>query len=387
MVLNLSNFIHSLLLENETVIIPGFGAFISTYKPAEIIGNEIKPPSKEISFNKQIKNNDGRLVEIIARKAKISQNNALKRIEKARENMLYELDKGETVILENIGSLSYNEKNDIRFIPFQKDNLLLDSFGLETISKEDSIEETDEVEINAAVIQDTTEPDVEPEIHMINEGTDEIENELSVQQVPDETDKDSQPLIITGIEKENGNTPEPEPLKFSEFKPVAKDKKQEERKKKVWLWYLLILIPVLIVGYFVFNNKPKSNRKEIIQQNIKFEQPETQDEKITTTDSISNDSAQIAEEAEVTENVIQESAQQQGNNKYYLVGGGFEMEENAEKYILQLKEKGIKGFRCGKKGRLFLVGIESFDTEEEAVKSLNEHFKTDPDWILWIFKK
>ena len=105
MVLNLSNFIYSLLLENDTVIIPGFGAFVSTYKPAVILENEIKPPSKEISFTQKIKNNDGMLAEIIARKAKISQSYAMKRIEKAHENMLYELDKGETVIIENIGTL------------------------------------------------------------------------------------------------------------------------------------------------------------------------------------------------------------------------------------------------------------------------------------------
>ena len=71
--MKLAKHIHDLLLENETVIIPGFGAFISTYKPAEIGENEIKPPSKEISFTRQIRNNDGMLVTAIARKAKISQ--------------------------------------------------------------------------------------------------------------------------------------------------------------------------------------------------------------------------------------------------------------------------------------------------------------------------
>jgi hypothetical protein len=77
----------------------------------------------------------------------------------------------------------------------------------------------------------------------------------------------------------------------------------------------------------------------------------------------------------------------EGNPKYYLVGGGFKNEENVEKYILLLKEKGIEGIRLGKSGNMYLVGIASFDSEAEAFKSLNEHFKTNPDWSLWVYKK
>lgn len=118
-IVKLAKYIYDLLLENETVIIPGFGAFVSTYKPAQIGDNEIKPPSKEISFTQQIRNNDGLLVAAIARKAKISQPNALKRIERECENMLYQLDKGEDLIVENLGKLFYNKKNKIQFTSFQ----------------------------------------------------------------------------------------------------------------------------------------------------------------------------------------------------------------------------------------------------------------------------
>ena len=53
--MNIGKYVHELLLENDTVIIPGFGAFISNYKPAEIDEetNELKPPAKEVTFNAQ----------------------------------------------------------------------------------------------------------------------------------------------------------------------------------------------------------------------------------------------------------------------------------------------------------------------------------------------
>lgn len=356
MILNLSNFIHSLLLENETVIIPGFGAFISTYKPAEIQINEIKPPTKEISFTQQIKNNDGLLVEIIARNAKISQNNALKRIEKARENMLYELDKGETIIIEKVGKLSYNKKDEIQFVPFKDDNLLLDSFGLETISMKDSEEKVIEPEPVVAPII--------PETKSQEEAAPEIEEAA-----------------------ETNQEPPAEKFKFPEFQPAPKKEEPEERKRIAWYWFLLILIPILIGGYFILNSNNKSSKTEIdVEQIPTNTESEIRDETNAITDSIQTDTSAINELSN-SEEEIQETVKIQGTSKYYLVCGGFEIEENAENYILELKEKGIEGFLFGKTGKLFLVGIESFDTEAEAIKSLNEHFKTDPGLKLWIYKK
>jgi nucleoid DNA-binding protein/cell division septation protein DedD len=388
MILNLSNYIHSLLLENETVIIPGFGAFISTYKPAEINENEIKPPSKGISFTQQIKNNDGLLVEIIARKAKISQINAMKRIEKARENMFYELDKGETVVLENIGNLFYNENNEIQFVPFEEDNLLLDSFGLETISLEDSVEKMDEIETDEILVEETDDPFEGEKPNNETESIDEIESESASLPIIDESVSEVQAEKIPEVEKEIEAIQEPvsETFKLPEFKPAPKIEKPEERKKVGWYWYLLILISILIGGYFLINNNSVSDKTETnLNPYVKVEQSEIQVQTLTQPDSVKNDSGTTTIDSTVNDN--QKQALTQKTTKYYLVGGSFKSEKNVEKYILQLKEKGIESFLIGKKGSLYLIGIETFDTEPEALKSLNEHLKIYPDWNLWIYSK
>ena len=109
-------------------------------------------------------------------------------------------------------------------------------------------------------------------------------------------------------------------------------------------------------------------------------------QKIVPVDSLLNDSTSQTEgidtvETETTLNTIS------SDSNYYLVGGGFKNEENAEKFILDLKEKGIDGFKLGKKGSLFLVGIASYKTEADAYNDLNQRIRENPGWELWVYQK
>jgi nucleoid DNA-binding protein/cell division septation protein DedD len=337
------------LLENETVIIPGFGAFLSTYKPAEIRENEIIPPSKEISFTQKIKNNDGMLAEVIARKAKISQSYAMKRIEKARENMLYELDKGETVIVENIGSLVYNEKNEIQFTAFQNENLLLDSFGFEAIPLKDA--------------------DVKPADPGI------VEIPVSVGDV-----------VHSENEIETDEVAPPETFDLPKFIPAAENKKPEKKKRTVWYWYLLILIPIVVGGYLVVNKDSRKGEPQTdVKQNVAEEKQNVEAAQPTQVDSAQEIEPENSKKDSTTTKVA--PVLTGGDSKFHVIGGSFKDEENSEKYILKLKEKGINGFVLGKKGSLYLVGIESFDNEADAQELLNELVKANPGWNLWIYEK
>lgn len=368
--MKLAKYIYDLLLENETVILPGFGAFISTYKPAEIGDNEIKPPSKEISFTRQIRNNDGMLVTAIARKAKISQPNALKRIERARENMLYQLDKGEKIELEDLGTLFYNEQNEIQFLPFQDDNLLMDSFGFQTISMDDVVEEVIEPEPVEAVTENETEPEI---VENISEKIIEPETLVS------ETDNE---IISEPVAEQKTET-----IKLPQYKHEPLTEYPEERKKAGWYWYLLILIPIFIGAYFIVNKFSNSTNKEIDREAI----PQTEKQEIIVQTITPADTAVIdtfaEKEGEKTVKIEATVNSISTDTKYYLVGGGFKKEENAEKFIVRLKERGIDGFLLGQKGNLYLVGIESFNTSNEAYNSLNELIKKYPDWNLWVYKK
>lgn len=351
-IVKLAKYIHELLLENETVIYPGFGAFISNYKPAEIKENEIIPPSREISFTRQFRNDDGVLVTSIARKAKISHPNAQKRIDRERENMFYLLDKGEKVTIENVGFLFTNEKNEIQFTPFGDENLLSESFGFESVKIEDTVEKPNTLET-----EEVTEQTIETDVKAENENEETVENV-------------NEPVTEKPKEK----------FELPKSLPDWAIEKQPEKKKTTWYWYLLILIPVIIAGYFIFrdNSASKLSEKQQYKDEVNTNSV-VQDQPIHATDS--------AQKTEIDSVDLVKTEISTEISKYYIVGGGFKNEENAQKFIVRLKEKGIEGTMIGKKGNMFLVAIASYNTEKEAYNALNEMVKTNPDWKLWVSQK
>jgi hypothetical protein len=129
---NFSQYIVDLLFENDYVIVPGFGAFVASYKSSTIDDDQdtLYPPEKELSFNEKLKSNDTLLVNYVAEEKGISHFDALKEIEQFREDVQYKLEKGEKLELEGLGLFWQDEENIIRFKGKPGENLLLDSYGL-----------------------------------------------------------------------------------------------------------------------------------------------------------------------------------------------------------------------------------------------------------------
>ena len=75
--------ISELLYRYDCVIVPGLGGFVANYKSATIqpIQNTFSPPSKSISFNKNLNNNDGLLANFIAQQEAFGFDDASKKIE------------------------------------------------------------------------------------------------------------------------------------------------------------------------------------------------------------------------------------------------------------------------------------------------------------------
>lgn len=61
--MDIAVYIRELLLDHDCVILPDFGGFIGNYVPAHYdSSNNFYPPTKQISFNKQLCHNDGLLI-------------------------------------------------------------------------------------------------------------------------------------------------------------------------------------------------------------------------------------------------------------------------------------------------------------------------------------
>ncbi|SHF70263.1 Sporulation related domain-containing protein [Salegentibacter echinorum] len=155
--MKIAKHIQDLLYRYECVILPGFGAFLSQKEPATI--NEethtFFPPKKVVSFNSQLRKNDGLLANYIAQVQQVSYNEAIKIISSFVKKLDNSFQKDGKVELENIGIFYYAEEK-LQFEPFEQVNYLTDSFGLDSfqsaaVSRETYKEQVEELEEKAPI--------------------------------------------------------------------------------------------------------------------------------------------------------------------------------------------------------------------------------------------
>ncbi|MDR1861204.1 MAG: SPOR domain-containing protein [Bacteroidales bacterium] len=122
--------IRELLLLNDCVIIPGFGGFVSAYRPASVDVARFVAPSKSVSFNRKLKFNDGLLINHIALAHGCGYMKAAELVRQLVCEMNSRLTDGETLSVPGIGALAYDEHEALVFIPDIRENLCADAFGL-----------------------------------------------------------------------------------------------------------------------------------------------------------------------------------------------------------------------------------------------------------------
>jgi len=132
----ISHYIAELLFGHDCVVIPGLGAFVAGYRPAQIDENQeiIHPPSREVMFNPQLKNDDGVLISYVASQKGIPSSEARNTVEQFREDVQYRLEKGDSVVLPELGTLKFNKENQVQFHSRLSENLLPESYGLGSVS-------------------------------------------------------------------------------------------------------------------------------------------------------------------------------------------------------------------------------------------------------------
>lgn len=139
--IELSQHIEVLLLENDCVIVPGFGGFVAHYAPAVRVESEslFLPPTRTIGFNPQLKLNDGILVQSYMSVYGTNFPDAAKRVEKEVYDLIATLHEEGRVDLDNVGEIHYTIHNTYEFLPY--DNKIttpylygLDSFEIKELS-------------------------------------------------------------------------------------------------------------------------------------------------------------------------------------------------------------------------------------------------------------
>lgn len=330
---NTATYINDLLYRYECVILPGFGAFLTKRQPAMIqpATHAFFPPQKLISFNSQLRNNDGLLANYIASVEDISYTDALAKIQRYVLYVQSTLDQQKKIELSGIGSLYTSVEDTLQFEPSEKTNYLTEAFGLNSFISP-SIERKEEI----------TREVLKKEVEILEEKT---------------------------------------PIAFT----------PEKRASKSYLQYAATAAIIIGLAGLLGYGALSIRNDQVVSENSaykNYKMPQEIDSMIQeATFEISNPLPAInltvlTEEEE--KSTITNNTSSTGNT-YHIVAGAFRIERNAIKKVQKLKTKGFNARLIGvNKYGLHQVVYDSYPNRQAALKALQE-IKKQQDRRAWLF--
>ena len=348
------NHIKELLFEQDCVVIPDFGGFVTNFDCAKIDTSKrfFTPPQKWLAFNSLLKNDDGLLSNYIANEENISREQANLKIKAFVEETKTHISADKNYIINGLGTFSLNEENKIQFQPKDSNNFFSESFGMESVFLKKADSSKQELQV----------------VH-----TPSPASNSTMQQVF--ASKDREPMAevmedeVLAIRKRG---------KFSRVLPVI---------------YGLLGSAIIFSAVYLFDN-PKANLSSLnpfqsqnisvkvatpIVETTEISKPKSEDiitEKVT----VEPISAPIIE----TKKAIIET-----EKRFFIITGSFGSKKNADKLLNTLKNKGFEDALIlfpKHHEKLIKVSAGGFtnesDADSEAIKVKNAINQS-----TWIYKK
>ena len=361
MVIKVDKHISELLYKHDCVIVPDLGGFVANYASAKINPTQhtFIPPSKKIVFNKNLKNNDGLLVNHVASQEKISYSGALKHVNLFASSVITQLKDGAKVRLDKVGILFLDTERNIQFEP-ESTNYLLDSFGLTQFQspaiKRDNIGKRIEKEFKdrGAIPSEKKKSNIKRYVALAVA----LPLIFCMIWIPLKTD------LLKNINYSGLNP-------FA-TKEAAKHNSIENTK----------LNPTKIKA---IETAPSVNINDTVKYTggtitTSTSQPVTAglvDTRIAAAAlAVKADSTAVAT-ATINNNML--------DFKFHLITGCFLIQDNANKFVVDLQNQNITASIIGKRGGLYVVSSGDYATRKEAFIELKQLKKSQPD--AWLLKK
>jgi nucleoid DNA-binding protein len=130
----IEHYISQLLYTKDCVILIGFGGFVCSNTTSKLNRQTglLTPPNRSILFNNQLIDNDGLLINQIAKTEEISQERAKDLVLKFVEKNTTNLKKYRSLRFNKIGLFTLKNDNTIVFTQDLANNYNLDSFGMQS---------------------------------------------------------------------------------------------------------------------------------------------------------------------------------------------------------------------------------------------------------------
>lgn len=377
--MDLSGYIRELLEDHDFVILPGAGAFMASYRPAQPdeTGKMLLPPSRELYFNPELKMNDGLLPGYVMRQAEVTLREARKMVSEYVDDLLYHLDRDGQVTLEHLGTLTKREE-EIAFTPLGALRQLPAAYGLIPVA------------MDAATPGEVTH----------KSGTSAAEeHEGLVAKKPDEPvhakpespapEKPDEPAPGKPDESVHAVPESPAPEKPGKSAPG----RNRRRALRVILPAVGLMLGALLIWILVVREHPVADRTPQSREQQKAaaapahpagEGDISAQADMTTKDTLRGEMAPAvsALPAAQTGTTMAEAP----DRPYYLVAGSFRSQKNAGEFMEKLTREGFRPVSLGQVGSYWFVATDSFRTEREAVRAVNSFINTHPGSEAWIYK-
>lgn len=163
----LSKMVKEMILDNDSVTLPGIGSFVAEVVPATFSdkGYTINPPYRRLFF-RQRHQDDSRLIDFYCQSNGVAPVDGERILTEFLAGLKEILIEKKNVILPGLGRLRATKENNFFFVPDEDLDIYPNGYGLEPISLK-THQETEE-EVSAAIaglrsIIEEPEPAVEPE--------------------------------------------------------------------------------------------------------------------------------------------------------------------------------------------------------------------------------
>jgi len=361
-VIQLQRHIEVLLLENECVIVPDFGGFMTHQVTARYdkADRSFLPPTRTLGFNPQLRMNDSVLVQSYVEAYDYSYPEALRQIEKEVEELKQLLSEQGQYEMENLGTLSVNQEGNYEFTPCEAGVLSPELYGLGRYYFKQL---NDHAFVEPVVTPVAVEP-VAREIEL------ERPTLLDITDTRDRDDNDERTITI----------------------------------KMSWIRNAVAVAAAVVAFFFIatpvansdlngpaMSQLPHQVLYKLIPQDTNIVPAEPVMEKTEVAENTEAGQAEKVEEAKSTENTEKsensEVASDDENITYYIVVASQVKRSNAELYVEKLHRQGYKDAQLYINNDVIRVICGEYQTLAEAYRQLNKMNTKEEFAEAWVYKK
>ncbi len=214
----LSKMVKEMILDNDSVTLPGIGSFVAEVVPATFSdkGYTINPPYRRLFF-RQRHQDDSRLIDFYCQSNGVAPADGERILTEFLAGLKEILIEKKNVILPGLGRLRATKENNFFFVPDEDLDIYPNGYGLEPISLKTHQETEEEVSAAIAGLRSIIEEPVEEPV-VVSEPEPVTEPEPIDISLPDE-----EPIVEVAPEPEAPIVEEPEPEPETPVEPAAEE--------------------------------------------------------------------------------------------------------------------------------------------------------------------